>query len=58
MACGLHFYRQKFMAGGFENVGWCRPGTECFYNVTMMEELQTILSRAARYFWRVDRDTG
>ena len=35
------------MAGGYENVGWCKPGTECFYNVTMMEELQTILSLGA-----------
>mgnify|MGYP000051977461 CR=1 FL=1 len=37
-----YLYRQKFMAGGFENVGWCKPGTECFYNVSMMEELQKI----------------
>ena len=29
-----YLYRQKFMAGGFENVGWCKPGTECFYNVS------------------------
>ncbi len=42
-----YLYRQKFMAGGFENVGWCKPGTECFYNVSMMEELQTILSLGA-----------
>ena len=42
-----YLYRQKFMAGGFENVGWCRPETECFYNVAMMEELQTILSLGA-----------
>ena len=41
------------------NVGWCRPGTECFYNVTMMEELQTILSLGAGgVSKRVDRDTG
>ena len=54
-----YLYRQKFTAGGFENVGWCRPGTECFYNVTMMEELQTILSLGAGgVSKRVDRDTG
>ena len=47
------------MAGGYENVGWCRPGTECYYNVTMMEELQTILSLGAGgVSKRVDRDTG
>ena len=39
-----YLYRQKYMSGGFENVGWCRPGTESLYNVVMMEELHTILS--------------
>ena len=54
-----YLYRQKFMAGGYENVGWCRPGTECFYNVTMMEELQTILSLGAGgVSKRVVRETG
>lgn len=54
-----YLYRQKFMAGGFENVGWCRPETECFYNVSMMEELQTILSLGAGgVSKRVDRETG
>ena len=51
-----YLYRQKFMAGGFENVGWCKPGTECFYNV---EELQTILSLGAGgVSKRVVRETG
>jgi oxygen-independent coproporphyrinogen-3 oxidase len=35
------------MSGSFENVGWCRPGTECAYNIVMMEELQTVLSLGA-----------
>lgn len=42
-----YLYRQKFTAGGFENVGWCKPGTESLYNVYMMEELQTIVSLGA-----------
>lgn len=42
-----YLYRQKFMAGGFENVGWCRIGYECKYNIYMMEELQTIVSLGA-----------
>ncbi|MGE4549552.1 MAG: coproporphyrinogen dehydrogenase HemZ [Intestinibacillus sp.] len=42
-----YLYRQKFTAGGFENVGWCVPGTESLYNVYMMEELQTIVSLGA-----------
>ena len=32
------------MSGSFENVGWCRPGTESLYNICMMEELHTIVS--------------
>ena len=39
-----YLYRQKYMSGSFENVGWCRPGTESLYNICMMEELHTILS--------------
>ncbi len=42
-----YLYRQKFMAGGYENVGWTRQGYECDYNIYMMEELQTILSLGA-----------
>ena len=39
-----YLYRQKFMSGGFENIGWCRPGTESLYNILIMEELVTILA--------------
>ena len=39
-----YLYRQKYMSGSFENVGWCRPGAESLYNICMMEELHTILS--------------
>jgi len=42
-----YLYRQKFMSGGFENVGWCRPGTENLYNICIMEELCSILSMGA-----------
>lgn len=42
-----YLYRQKFMAGGYENVGWCKMGYECRYNIYMMEELQTIVSLGA-----------
>ena len=54
-----YLYRQKYMSGSLENVGWCKPGTECFYNVSMMEELQTILSLGAGgVSKRVVRETG
>lgn len=42
-----YLYRQKFMSGNFENVGWCRPGFEGLYNIYIMEELQTILALGA-----------
>ena len=39
-----YLYRQKYMSGSFENVGWSRNETDCLYNIYMMEELHTILS--------------
>ena len=39
-----YLYRQKYMSGSFENVGWCKPGCMSVYNIYMMEELHTILS--------------
>ncbi len=39
-----YLYRQKYMSGSFENVGWCRPGFTGWYNIYMMEELHSILS--------------
>jgi oxygen-independent coproporphyrinogen-3 oxidase len=42
-----YLYRQKHMAGNFENVGWCRPGTASLYNIRIMEEDQTIVAMGA-----------
>lgn len=42
-----YLYRQKYMSGSFENVGWCRTGTENLYNIYIMEELCSILSMGA-----------
>ena len=39
-----YLYRQKYMSGSFENVGWSRDSMDCLYNIYMMEELHTILS--------------
>ena len=33
-----YLYRQKYMAGAHENVGWTKPGKACVYNVDVMEE--------------------
>ena len=42
-----YLYRQKYMSGGFENVGWTRPGFENLYNIYIMEELTSIISMGA-----------
>ena len=42
-----YLYRQKYMSGSFENVGWCRPGGVGWYNIYIMEELHSILSLGA-----------
>ena len=39
-----YLYRQKYMSGSFENVGWCKPGYAGLYNIYMMEELHSIIS--------------
>ena len=39
-----YLYRQKYISGGFENIGWCKPGFESVYNLCIMEELCTILA--------------
>ena len=54
-----YLYRQKYMSGSFENVGWARPGAVCAYNIVMMEELQTVLSLGAGGITKlVDPDRG
>ena len=39
-----YLYRQKYMSGSFENVGWSRDGLDCLYNIYMMEEIHSIIS--------------
>lgn len=42
-----YLYRQKYMSGSLENVGWSRPGAGSLYNIVMMEELHTVVSLGA-----------
>ena len=42
-----YLYRQKHMAGAVENVGYCKEGTPCIYNIRIMEERQTVLALGA-----------
>ena len=39
-----YLYRQKYMSGSFENVGWSKDNLDCLYNIYMMEEVHTIIS--------------
>ncbi len=42
-----YMYRQKNMADGLENVGWCLEDKQCVYNIDYMEETTTVLSAGA-----------
>ena len=42
-----YLYRQKNMAGNFENVGYAKPGKAGIYNILIMEEKQTIVGLGA-----------
>lgn len=54
-----YLYRQKYMSGSLENVGWCRQGQESIYNIIMMEELQTVVSVGGGGVTKlVDRQAG
>jgi len=42
-----YLYRQKHMAGGLENVGYCKEQTDGIYNMRIMDEHQTIIALGA-----------
>lgn len=42
-----YLYRQKNMAGNFENVGYAREGAYGIYNILIMEEIQSIMAVGA-----------
>ena len=39
-----YLYRQQYMRGQLENIGYTLPGKACEYNIQIMEERQTIMS--------------
>lgn len=54
-----YMYRQKYMSGNLENVGYCLPGKQCVYNVDIMEETATIVACGAGGISKlVDRKAG
>lgn len=42
-----YMYRQKSTVGNLENVGYAKPGTECLYNIMMMEEVRNVYAAGA-----------
>ncbi len=42
-----YMYRQSKSLGNLENVGWCKDGYDCLYNVFMMDETHTVLAAGA-----------
>lgn len=53
-----YLYRQKYMTGSFENVGWCKDGFLGLYNIYMMEELHTIISLGGGAMTKVNYPDG
>lgn len=42
-----YMYRQKYMAGNLENVGYSTPQSICVYNIDMMEDSLSIIAHGA-----------
>ena len=53
-----YLYRQKYMAGNLENVGYAKPGHACLYNIGNMEETARVLALGAGAIskWLFDRE--
>ena len=55
-----YLYRQKYMTDNLENVGYCKSGKQCRYNIDIMEETSSIIACGAnaiskRLFGEMDR---
>ncbi|NLB37107.1 MAG: coproporphyrinogen dehydrogenase HemZ [Clostridiales bacterium] len=53
-----YMYRQSRSLGNLENVGWCKQGYECLYNVFMMEECHTVLAAGAGAVTKLKQPSG
>ena len=51
-----YLYRQKMIAGNFENIGYALPGKEGLYNILIMEEIQSIIACGAGATTKIIRD--
>ena len=53
-----YLYRQKNMLGNLENVGYAKPGTECIYNIEIMEEAESIIALGAGAITKIVYQNG
>jgi oxygen-independent coproporphyrinogen-3 oxidase len=53
-----YLYRLKYTSGGFENIGWSKPGFEGIYNKLMMEDLNTVFAMGAGGVTKLVLPTG
>ncbi len=53
-----YLYRQKYIAGNLENVGFARDGAVCRYNICMMEELCPVVALGAGGVTKLCADGG
>ena len=53
-----YMYRQKNTVGNLENVGFAKRGTECLYNVYMMDEIHTVFGVGASAVTRLTAPDG
>ncbi|MDE6189052.1 MAG: coproporphyrinogen dehydrogenase HemZ [Clostridia bacterium] len=42
-----YMYKQKYVSGNLENVGYCKKGKACIYNIDIMEEISSIIAVGA-----------
>lgn len=54
-----YMYKQSKSIGNLENVGWCKNGKDCLYNVFMMDETHSVFAVGAGAVTRLkNSDTG
>ncbi len=60
-SCGYspyYLYRQKYIAGNLENIGFSLPGKQCRYNIAMMEELSDVIALGSGGVTKLCSDGG
>ena len=53
-----YLYRQKYMAGNLENVGYAKKGKECAFNVDTMEDISNVIACGANAISKRVKNAG